>query len=89
MRKDRFNKRSPMRFNAGRSRSPLRQYSPDFRRQKSPQRKRKRSRSFSSNSTKSSRSRSRSFDRHYTKENVHNRGYRRKRRSMERKRSSE
>lgn len=65
MRKDRFK----------RSRSPLRQYSPDMR-QKSPIRRRKRTRSFSSGSSNKSysRSRSRSYERHYPKENVHSRG---------------
>ncbi|XP_070493388.1 E3 ubiquitin-protein ligase RBBP6-like isoform X2 [Chironomus tepperi] len=81
MRKDRFK----------RSRSPLRQYSPDMR-QKSPIRRRKRTRSFSSGSSKSySRSRSRSFERHYPKENIHGRGdhrdIRRKHYSTERKKS--
>ncbi|CAH1719391.1 unnamed protein product [Chironomus riparius] len=81
MRKDRFK----------RSRSPLRQYSPDIR-QKSPIRRRKRTRSFSSGSSKSySRSRSRSYERHYPKENIHGRGdhrdMRRKHYSTERKKS--
>lgn len=81
MRKDRFK----------RSRSPLRQYSPDMR-QKSPIRRRKRTRSFSSGSSKSySRSRSRSYERHYPKENIHGRAdhrdVRRKHYSTERKKS--
>lgn len=80
MRKDRF-KRSPVRFNENRGRSPLRKYSPENR-HKSPHRRRKRTRSFSSNSSRS-RSRSRSFDRH------HNKDYRRKYRVIEKNKQFE
>lgn len=81
MRKDRF-KRSPVRFNENRGRSPMRKYSPN-KRHNSPHRRRKRTRSFSSNS---SRSRSRSLDRHHNKDN---KDYRRKYSRTDRNKSSE